>query len=74
MIKSYYYQFLNFIQGMPAIWYFCIWMVLMAVIFMLVIRFFKIYNGSQKKIEKGSLIFLAVLLFALLIFLTYVRK
>lgn len=46
----------------------------MAVIFALVIRFFKIYNGSQKKIEKGSLIFLAVLLFALLIFLTYVRK
>lgn len=74
MIKSYYYQLLNYIQDMPSIWFFIIWMVLLAVIFILVIKFFKIYNGTQNKIEKGSLIFLAILLFAVLIFLTYVRK
>ncbi len=74
MIKSYYYRLLNFIQGWPGYVFAIVWLVLLAIIFSLVMKFFKIYNGTQKRIEKGSLIFLAVLLLAVLIFLTYVRK
>lgn len=74
MLKSYYYRLLNFIQGWPGYVFGIVWMLILAAAFLLVIKFFKKYNGTQKKFEKGSLIFLAVLLFALLIFLTYVRK
>ncbi len=73
-MKSYYYQFLNFIQEMNIGWYMAIWFVLFLAILSLTIRFFKIYNGTQKNFEKVSLIILAVLLFAFLIFFTYVRK
>lgn len=73
-MKSLYYQFANFIQTLDSIWFSLIWLGIFAVILVLVMKFFKIYNGTQKKFEKLSLIVLALLLFALLIFLTYVRK
>ena len=73
-MKSYYYQFINFIQEMQIGWYLTIWFVLFLAILSATIRFFKIYNGTQKKFEKISLIILAIVLFALLIFYTYIRK
>lgn len=73
-MKSIYYQFVNFIQTMDALWFTTIWMSLFAGILLLIMNFFKIYNGTQKKFEKLSLFILAMLLFAVLIFLTYVRN
>ena len=73
-MKSLYYQFVNFIQTMNPVWFITIWLGLFAVILVLVMKFFKIYNGTQKKIEKVSLIIVAILLFAVLIYLTYIRK
>ena len=73
-MKSIYYQFVNFIQSIPAIWFVCIWLLLFAGALILVVRFFKIYNGEQKKFEKISFIVLAVIILAILIYLTYLRK
>ena len=73
-MKSLYYQFVNFIQTMAPIWFITVWMSMFAVSLVLVMKFFKIYNGTQKKVEKVSLIILAVLLFAALIYLTYIRN
>ena len=73
-MKSIYFQFVNFIQGLPTIWFLCIWLLLFALAFVLIIKFFKIYNGEQKKFEKVSLIIIAVLIFAVIIYLTYIRK
>ena len=71
---KFYYQFVNLIQTMPQLWFIIIWLLMFALILIYVVRFFKIYNGTQKKFEKLSLIVLAILFFALLIFLTYIRK
>ena len=73
-MKSVYYQFVNFIQSMNPIWFVIVWMGLLCCCFVLVMKFFKIYNGTQKKFEKLSLLFFALILFALLIYLTYLRK
>jgi len=73
-MKSVYYQFVNFIQTMPSIWFITIWLALFGLDLVLVVKFFKIYNGTQKKFEKLSLIILAVLLLAIIVFLTYIRK
>lgn len=73
-MESIYFQFVNFIQELPAVWFICIWLLLFALILVLVIRFFKVYNGTQKKFEKISLMVLALLLTAVLIYLTYIRK
>lgn len=71
---SFYNQFVNFIQTLSPLWYITIWLVVFAGILMLVVRFFSIYNGTQKKFEKLSLLVLAILLFIALIYLTYIRK
>ena len=73
-MKAAYYQFVNFIQGLSNFWFYTIWFVLFAAVFALVIKFFKIYNGSQKKFEKISLFILAILLFVLIVYLTYLRN
>ena len=73
-MKSVYYQFVNFIQTMPALWFVTIWLLAIAVVFVCIMKFFKIYNGTQKKFEKLSLIVIAILLFTLVIYLTYIRN
>ena len=73
-MKSLYYQFVNFIQTMDQLWFIILWLGMFAVTLVLVMKFFKIYNGTQKKFEKLSLLVLALIVFAALIFLTYLRK
>lgn len=73
-MKSLYYQFVNYIQTMDVLWYTIIWLLMVAVILIYIMKFFKIYNGTQKKFEKLSYIVIAVFLFALLVYFTYLRK
>lgn len=73
-MEEIYYQFVNFIQEMPKIWFITIWLGLMSVIFILVVKFYKIYNGTQTSFEKISYLIWALILFALLIYLTYIRN
>jgi len=73
-MESVYYQFVNFIQEMPAVWFVTIWVALFCGTLIFIMRFFKIYNGEQKSFEKLSFIFLAVIFFALLVYFTYLRK
>jgi len=73
-MKSLYYQFVNFVQTMDNLWYVTIWLGLFALVFINIMKFFKIYNGTQKKFEKLSLLVIALLLFGVIIFLTYLRK
>ena len=73
-MKSLYYQFVNYIQSLSELTFIIIWMLTLALTFSLIVKFFKIYNGTQKKFEKLSLLFLSVLLFVLLIYLTGLRK
>ena len=72
-MKSLYYQFVNFIQTLEPLWFTTIMLLLVAADLVLIMKFFKIYNGTQKKFEKVSYIVLAVLLLAVLIYLTYLR-
>ena len=74
MLKSYYYQFINFIQEMSQSWFVAIWLVLLAAILLCVMTFFKENSKANKKFVKVSMMILAVLLFALLVWLTYIRK
>lgn len=71
---TFYYQFVNFIQELHTGWYMAIWVALAIGVLLCVMRFFKIYNGEQKKFEKVSLIIIAIILLALIIYLTYIRK
>lgn len=72
-MKSAYYQVVNFFQTMPTLWFATIWLVVFACGLLCVMNFFKAHNGTQKRIEKAGLLVLAVLLFAFLIYLTYIR-
>ena len=72
-MKELYYQFVNYIQGLSNLWFATIWLGIMCIIFVLVVKFYKIYNGTQKNFEKVSLLVLALVLFAVLIFLTTIR-
>ncbi len=74
MIKSAYYQFVNFIQNMNTAVFSIIWLAIFGVVLLLIMNFFKKYNGEQKKFEKLGLILLAVVLVAVLIYLSYIRK
>lgn len=74
MLKSYYYQFVNFIQEMSSAWFVLIWLGLVVAILLSVMTFFKENSKENKKFVKGSMIILAILLFALLVWLTYIRK
>lgn len=73
-MESLYYQFVNFIQDLNNLVFVTIWLLLVAIILVLIVKFFKIYNGTQKSFEKLSYIILAILLFAVLVFLTYIRN
>lgn len=74
MFKSYYYQIVNFIQEMNPTWFIMIWLGLVVVILLSVMTFFKENSKENKKFVKASMLILAILLFTLLVWLTYVRK
>ena len=73
-MKSLYYQFVNFVAEMQVVWYVTIWTILFCGALIFIMKFFKIYNGEQKSFEKVSYIFLAVILFILLVIFTSLRK
>ena len=73
MIRSFYYQFVNFIQEMDALWFLTIVVLLTLGVMLCTIKFLKRYNGTQKEFEKVSLIILAILLLAVLIYLVIIR-
>ena len=72
-MKSLYYQFVNFIQTMEPIWFICICLALVGSSLICIMKFYKAYNGTQKKFEKLSLLILSVLSFAIVIYLTSIR-
>ncbi|MBR6778904.1 MAG: hypothetical protein IKM43_01975 [Clostridia bacterium] len=72
--KSFGFQVISFLQEMPGVWFITIWMVLFAATLLCIINFFKKYNGTQNHFEKVSLIIIAVICMALLMWITYVRK
>ena len=71
---SVYYQFVNFIQGLSNFWFSTIIIVVFAVSILSIVKFFKSHNGTQKNFEKLGSLFLGVVMFAVLLFLTYIRK
>lgn len=72
-MKDMYYQIVNFFQTMPTIWFITIWIVLFAGILLCIMKFFKAHDGKQQKFEKVSMLVLAIIFIALLIYLTYIR-
>ena len=73
-METFYYQFVNFIQEMDGLWFITIWLAMAAVTLILIMKFFKAHNGTQKTFEKISLLILAIIIFAALIYITYLRK
>lgn len=76
MLKSFYYQFVNFIQEMHPAWFAMIWLAIFVCSAMCVMKFFMAYKykDKHKKFVKVGMLILAIILFAILIFLTYIRK
>ncbi len=76
MLKSFYYQFVNFIQEMHPAWFALIWLAIFVCSAMCVMKFFMAYKykDKHKKFVKVGMLILAIILFAILIFLTYIRK
>lgn len=72
-MKSVYYQFVNFIQNLHPLWFVTIVLLLFAVTLVLVMKFFKKYDGTQTSFEKISSIVLAIIIFAVLVYLTSLR-
>lgn len=73
-MKSLYYQFVNFIQTINSGIFMTIWLLLFACFLVNIMKFFKAYNGTQKKFEKLGTLMLALILLAIAIFLTYIRN
>ena len=73
-MKSLYYKFVNLIQTMDSLWFISLWLVAVAIELVIIMKFFKIYNGTQKKFEKLSLLVIAVVVLAVIIFVTSLRK
>lgn len=73
-MESLYFQFVNFIQGMDTLWFMTIWIALLAIILSSIVKVYSSYNGEKKKFEKVSFLFLAIILIAVLIYLTYLRN
>ena len=71
--KSGYFQLVSFVRDLPKFWYFTLWAVLVCLTLVCIMKFFKKYDGTQKEFVKVSLIILAVIFFACLMFITYVR-
>lgn len=72
-MRSIYYQFVNYIQELDAVWFASLILILFACALMCVVNFFKKYDGTQKKFEKLSKIVLALLILLVLIFLVNIR-
>ena len=72
-IKSFYYQFINFIQTMPPLVFSTIVLLTFAFCLVLVMKFFKAHNGTQKRIEKPSCLIWAIILFSIILYLTSIR-
>lgn len=73
-MKSIYYQFVNFIQTIPTLWFAVIWAALLLGIFFCIVKFFNSYNEKTNKYEKIGLFILAIVLLAAIIYLTYIRR
>ena len=71
--KSGYFQFINFLQNLPSVWFVTIWVALFCLSLVCIMKFFKGYDGTQKEFKNVSKIIIAVLLIACLVFLTSVR-
>ena len=73
-METFYFQFVNFIQEMDGLWFMTLWIAMVAITLILIMKFYKVHNGTQKSFEKISLLILAVIIFAAVIYLTYLRK
>lgn len=74
MLVNYYNRFVNFIQQMPTIWFVIIWFVLFAGIMLCIATLFKKYDTEKNKFKKVSMLIVAAILMAILIYLSYIRK
>ena len=74
VFKSAYYQVVDWVQQLSALWYVTIWLCLLASVLFLVANFYKKYNGEQKKFEKIGLFILAIILIVFLVFISYARN
>ena len=73
-MKELYYQFVNFIQEMSGLWFATICLGIFAFVLVLIVKFYKIYNGTQTGFEKISLLIWSVILIGVLIYLTSIRN
>ena len=69
-----YYQFVNFWQEMKPLWFGTIAMLLLALTLIFIAKFFKKYDGTQKEFVKLNYLLLAVIFFAILVYLISIRK
>ena len=72
-MKEIYFNFVNLIQEMPKVWFAIIWLLTAAWMLKLLTKFYKLHDGTQKNIEKPGLLLLALVLFGVILFLTYIR-
>ena len=69
-----YYNFVNFWQEMDPLWFGTIVMLSFALTLIFVAKFFKKYDGTQKEFVKLNYLLLAVIFFAVMVYLVSIRK
>ncbi len=73
-MKSWYYQFVNFIQGLSNITYSMIWVAFLVVALVCLMKFFNSFDDEKKRYKKISFLIIAIVFIVLLIVFTYLRN
>ena len=73
-MKSFYYQFINFIKNLNPFVFGLIWIVLLGLTFLFIVKFFNSFDDEKKKYKKTSALILGLFILLLLVLLTYARR
>ena len=73
-MKSFYYQFINFIKNLNPFVFGLIWIVLLGLTFLFIVKFFNSFDDEKKKYKKTSDLILGLFILLLLVLLTYARR
>ena len=73
-MDSLYYQFVNYIQSIPPIWFYTIFFVGISGVILLMVKFYKKFDDSETILAKLKYVFLAIILFSIIAYITHLWR
>lgn len=73
-MDSLYYQFVNYIQSIPPIWFYTIFLVGISGVILLMVKFYKKFDDSETVLAKLKYVFLAIILFSIIAYITHLWR